>query len=159
IGIVRDTQASHLGDTAETYFYIPAGPKEQSELQLLVRSKGNQGQTINGIREAAKSLDADLVVDVTPLEDNLELWRTPSRIVAALSGVVGGLALLLAASGVYGVASYGVSQRVHEIGVRMALGADGRDVMRLMLAQMLRPVVIGALAGVLGCAAVSRVLA
>lgn len=159
VGVVKDAQVSHLGDTSGPYFYIPAGPKEQPELMLLVRMKGDQAQALNGIRGAAKSLDPDLVVEASRLEDNLELWRTPSRIAAVLSGLLGALALLLAASGVYGVASYSVSQRVHEIGVRMALGADARDVMKLLLRQTLRPVGAGALIGVAVCAAVSQVLA
>jgi putative ABC transport system permease protein len=96
---------------------------------------------------------------VTKLEDNLEIWRTPSRIVAALSGVLGALALLLASIGVYGVVSYAVSQRIREIGIRVALGAEAGDVMSLVLRQALRPVVIGALVGIAGCAAVSQVLA
>jgi ABC-type antimicrobial peptide transport system permease subunit len=137
---------------------MPAGPKEQSNLQLLVHSKSADTATANGIRESARALDADLIVDVTRLEDNLELWRTPSRIVAALSGVLGALALLLASVGVHGVVSYGVSQRTREIGIRMALGAGARDVMTLLLRQALRPVVIGALIGVIACAAVSQVL-
>ena len=78
--------------------------------------------------------------------------------VAALSGVLGALALLLASIGVHGVVSYGVSQRIREIGIRMTLGADGRDVMRLVLRHALRPAVIGALVGVIGCAAVSHLL-
>jgi ABC-type antimicrobial peptide transport system permease subunit len=127
-------------------------------LQLLVHSKGGDPATANGIREVARALDANLVVGVTKLEDNLEAWRTPSRIVAALSGVLGALALLLASVGVHGVVSYGVSQRIREIGIRMTLGAGGRDVMGLVLRQALRPVVIGALVGVIGCAAVSQVL-
>jgi ABC-type antimicrobial peptide transport system permease subunit len=99
-----------------------------------------------------------LLVNVTKLEDNLEAWRAPSRIVAALSGVLGALALLLASIGVHGVVSYGVSQRIREIGIRMTLGADGRDVMRLVLRQALRPVLIGGLVGMIVCAAVSQVL-
>ena len=158
VGVVKDSQASHLGQTGGLFFYMPAGPKEQSNLQLLVHSKSADTATANGIRESARALDADLIVDVTRLEDNLELWRTPSRIVAALSGVLGALALLLASVGVHGVVSYGVSQRTREIGIRMALGAGGRDVMTLLLRQALRPVVIGALIGVIACAAVSQVL-
>ena len=77
---------------------------------------------------------------------------------AALSGVLGALALVLASVGVHGVVSYGVSQRIREIGIRMTLGADGREVMKLVLRQALKPVVIGALVGVIGCAAVSQVL-
>ena len=158
VGVVRDSQASHLGQSDGLFFYMPAGPEEQERLQLLVHSKSGNTATINGIREAARALDANLVVGVTKLEDNLEAWRTPSRIVAALSGVLGALALLLAAVGVHGVVSYGVSQRIREIGIRMTLGADGRDVMGLVLRQALRPVVTGSLIGVIACAAVSRVL-
>jgi predicted permease len=158
VGVVRDSQASHLGHTDGMFFYRPAGPKEQERLQLLVHSKGGDAGAASGIREVARALDPDLLVDVTKLEDNLEGWRTPSRIVAALSGVLGALALLLAAIGVHGVVSYGVSQRIREIGIRMTLGADGRDVMGLVLRQALLPVVIGAIVGVVGCAAVSQVL-
>jgi macrolide transport system ATP-binding/permease protein len=158
VGIVKDSQVSHLGHADGLFIYMPAGPKEQDVLQLLVHSKGGHVATINGIREAARALDPDLIVDVTKLEDNLELWRTLSRIVAALSGVLGALALLLASIGVHGVVSYGVSQRIREIGIRMTLGASGRDVLSLMLRQALRPVVFGALVGVIACAAVSHVL-
>jgi len=156
--VVRDSQASHLGKTDGLFFYMPAGPAAQDRLQLLVHSKSGETATVNGIREAARALDANLIVDVTKLADNLEAWRTPSRIVAALSGVLGTLALLLAAIGVHGVVSYGVSQRIREIGIRMTLGANGREVMRLVLRQALGPVVIGALVGVIACAAVSQIL-
>jgi ABC-type antimicrobial peptide transport system permease subunit len=155
---VKDSQVSHLGQSDGLFFYMPAGPAEQDALQLLVHSNASDVATINGIREAARALDAGLIVDVTKLSDNLEAWRTPSRIVAALAGVLGALALLLAAIGVHGVVSYGVSQRIREIGIRMTLGADRGEVMSLALRQALRPVVIGALVGVIGCAAVSRVL-
>ncbi|HYL86183.1 MAG TPA: ABC transporter permease [Candidatus Angelobacter sp.] len=158
VGVVKDAQVSHLGQTGGLFFYQPAGPKEQESLQLLVHSRSGDRTAANGVREAVRSLDADLIVEVTKLEDNLELWRAPSRIVAALSGVLGAMALLLASIGVYGVVSYSVSRRIHEIGVRMTLGANGKDVIRLVLRQALRPVVIGALVGVAGCAAVSQVL-
>lgn len=158
VGVVKDSQVSHLGHSDGLFFYRPGGPAEQDQLQLLVHSKGGDTATANGIRAAARALDGNLMVDVTKLADNLEAWRTPSRIVAALSFVLGTLALLLASIGVHGVVSYGVSQRIREIGIRMTLGASGRDVMSLAVRQALRPVVIGALVGVIGCAAVSQVL-
>lgn len=158
VGIVKDSQVSHLGQSDGLFLYMPAGPKEQEVLQLLVHSKSGDAATIQSLREAIDALDPDLIVGVTKLADNLEAWRVPSRIVAALSGVLGALALLLASIGVHGVVSYGVSQRIREIGIRMTLGADGRDVMRLVLRQALRPVVIGVAVGVVGCAAVSQVL-
>jgi len=156
VGVVKDSQVSHLGHSDGLFIYKPAGPMEQDTLQLLVH--GGDVATIQGIREAAWTLDPDLIVDVTKLQDNLELWRTPSRIVASLSSVLGALALLLASIGVHGVVSYGVSRRIREIGIRMTLGADRRELMTLVLRQALRPVVIGAAVGIGGCAGVSQVL-
>jgi predicted permease len=158
VGIVKDAQVSHLGETGRVYVYLLAEPKEQARMILLVHSVGGQESVAKGIREATKALDPQVVVDVTKLEDNLEIWRTPSRIVAALSGALGTLGLLLASIGVYGVVSYGVSQRIREIGIRMTLGADGKDVMKLLLRQAMRPVMLGAVVGVAGCAAVSQIL-
>jgi ABC-type antimicrobial peptide transport system permease subunit len=124
----------------------------------LVHSAAGFAPTANGIRAAIHALDPGLVVDVAPLEANLEFWRTPSRIVAILAGSLGALGLLLASIGLYGVVSYSVSRRIREIGLRMTLGAETRDVMSMVLRQAMRPVMIGALIGIAGCAAVSRVL-
>jgi predicted permease len=158
IGVARDAQVAHLGDVHTTYLYFPAGPQDNLRVHVLVRYAGDFPATAKGIRNVVQSLDADLPVDVTKLEDYLEVWRQPSRIVAALSGALGALALLLASIGVYGVVSYSVSRRVHEIGVRMALGADRTEVMKLVLEQAMRPVLIGGVVGVAACAAVSHVL-
>src|SRR5580698_4124337 len=151
-------QVAHLGENAKLYVYLPAGPKEQSELHLMIRGGGGFAAVAAGIREAASGIDPDVMVDVAKLEDNMEVWRTPARIVAALAGSLGALGLLLASIGVYGVVSYAVSRRTREIGIRMTLGADGRDVMRLLLRQSMRPVIIGGAIGILGCAGVSWVL-
>jgi predicted permease len=159
VGVARDAQVSHLGESPKLYVYLPAGPKEQSRLQLMIHGGGGFAAVAAGVRSAAADVDPDVMVDVTKFEDNLENWRVPARIVAELSGALGALALLLAAVGVYGVVSYAVSRRTREIGIRMTLGADGRDVMRLMLRQSMRPVLIGAGIGVAVCASVSSVLA
>jgi predicted permease len=158
VGIARDAQVSHLGEKAKLYVYLPAGPKEQSQLHLMIHGGGGLAAVASGVRQAASKLDPDVLVDVTKLEDNLEVWRTPARIVAALAGSLGALGLLLAAVGVYGVVSYAVSRRTREIGIRMTLGADGRDVMGMILRQSMRPVVIGGAIGIVGCAGVSWVL-
>ena len=158
IGVAKDAQVSHLGDTSRPYLYFPAGPQDYGRTYVLVRFSGNFTATASGIRGAVQALDAKLPVDVTKLEDYLDVWRAPSRIASALAGALGGLALLLASIGVYGMVSYSVSRSVREIGIRMALGADSREVMRLVLRQAMRPVLIGGLAGVGACAAVSWVL-
>jgi putative ABC transport system permease protein len=158
VGVVRDAQVSHLGESQKLYVYLPAGPKEQSRLQLMVHGSGGFAAVAAGVRKVAVDLDPDVLVDVTRLEDNLEIWRTPARIGAGLAGSLGALGLLLAAVGVYGVVSYAVSRRTREIGIRMTLGADGRDVMKMMLRQSMLPVLIGGAIGIAGCAGVSWVL-
>jgi macrolide transport system ATP-binding/permease protein len=158
IGVARDAQVSHLGDLHTTYLYFPAGAPDNLRAYVLVRYAGDFPATAKAIRDAVQPLDPSVPVDVAKLEDYLEVWRGPSRIVAALSGALGALALLLASIGVYGVVSYSVSRRVHEIGVRMALGADSGEIMKLLLRQAMRPVLVGGLVGVAGCAAVSQVL-
>jgi macrolide transport system ATP-binding/permease protein len=158
VGIARDAQVSHLGEKAKLYVYLPAGPKEQSELHLIIHGGGGLAAVALGVRQAASEIDPDVLVDVTRLEDNLEVWRTPARIVAALAGSLGALGLLLASIGVYGVVSYAVSRRTREIGIRMTLGADGRDVMGMILRQSMSPVLIGGAIGIVGCAGVSWVL-
>jgi len=158
IGVAKDAQVAHLGELNEPYLYFPAGPQDNLRTYILVRYAGGFPPIAKGIREAVQSLDKDMPVDVTRLEDYLEVWRMPSRIVAALSGALGALALILASIGVYGVVSYRVSRCVREIGIRMALGANNREIMNLVLSQSMRPVLMGGLVGVAGCAAVSQVL-
>jgi predicted permease len=158
VGVARDAQVSHLGESRKLYVYLPAGPKEQSGLQLMIHGGGGFAAVSAGVVSAAADVDPDVLVDVTRFEDNLENWRVPARIVAGLSGTLGALALLLAGVGVYGVVSYTVSRRTREIGIRMTLGADGRDVMGMMLRQSMRPVLVGGAIGIAGCAGVSWVL-
>jgi predicted permease len=158
IGVAKDAQVSHLGELDTNYLYFPAGPRDEHRTYVLVRFVGDFAAIVKGVRNAVQSLDAEMPVDVIKLEDYLEVWRTPSRIASALSGALGGLALLLASIGVYGMVSYSVSRSVREIGIRMALGARGVEIMKLVLQQVMRPVLIGGLVGILGCAALSWVL-
>jgi ABC-type antimicrobial peptide transport system permease subunit len=158
IGVAKDAQVSHLGELDTSYLYFPAGPRDDSRTYVLVRYATRFTDIANGVRDAAQSLDPDISIDVTRLEDNLEIWRAPSRVVVALSGCLGALALLLASIGVYAMVSYSVGRSVREIGIRLALGANGRNVMNHVLWQAMRPVLVGVLIGVALCAAVSGVL-
>jgi predicted permease len=158
VGIVKDALGSRLDQSDKLCIYMPASPNVQLFLELLVHTRGGYETTTKGILDAAHRLDADLVVEVSKLDDNLEIWRTPVRIIAGLSGLLGTLALSLASIGVYGVVSYCISRRIREIGIRMTLGAEERDVMRVLLREAMRPVLIGVIVGVVCCAAVSHYL-
>jgi predicted permease len=138
VGVVRDAQVSRLGRTDEPYLFIPAGPAWQSRVRLLVAGAGS-APAAGPIRAAIASLDPQLAVEITRLEDNLEQWRAPSKLVAALSATLALLALVLACTGVFGTVAYAVSRRVREIGIRVALGAAHEDVLRLIVRQGMRP--------------------
>jgi macrolide transport system ATP-binding/permease protein len=159
IGVVRDAQVSHLGESTSNYLYYPLGPEDDARSYVLVRYATSFGDVAKDMRAAAHSIDPNLACDVIRLDDYLEVWRAPSRIVAGLSGTLGILALLLCSIGVYGMVSYSVSRSVREIGIRLALGADKADVLRNVLWQSMRPVLIGGAVGVILCAMVSGVLA
>jgi predicted permease len=158
VGVVRDAQVSRLGRTDEPYVFLPAGPDSQMRVQFLVAGIGS-APSAAPIRAVVAGLDPQLAVEITRLEDNLEQWRAPSKLVAALSATLAILALVLACTGVFGTVAYTVSRRVREIGIRVALGAAHGDVLRLIVRQGMRPVVIGMAIGLPGAAAVSTVLA
>jgi predicted permease len=158
IGVAKDAQVSHLGQLDTNYLYFPTGTEDDSRSYVLVRYATGFTDVAKSIRDEEQSIDPGVPINVTRLEDYLEVWRAPSRIVAALSGALGALALLLCSIGVYGMVSYSVSRSVRDIGIRMALGADSAQVMRHVLWQAMRPVLIGGSVGVALCAAVSRVL-
>jgi predicted permease len=157
IGVARDAQVDQLGAAHTKFLYLPASLKDEAGEEFMVHSTLGDAVTLNEIHSAIHEIDPQLSFSVARLEDNPENFRAISRIVAVVSGTLGGLALLLASIGVYGLVSFAASRRIREIGIRMALGADGRDVMKLILGQALRPVAIGAVIGMVCCAAVSRI--
>ena len=158
VGVAKDAQVSQVAETESSYMYLPAAPIHQGRLSLLVRSPTEFGALATAVRTAARELDPGLVVRVNRLEDNLDFWRTMSRLIAGLSGSLSLLALVLASVGVYGVVSYVVSRRLREVGIRMMLGASARDVQGMILRQTLRPVAIGIVIGIGATAAASQIL-
>jgi predicted permease len=158
IGVAKDAQVSQLAAIDSSLLYLPASPNSQRGLRLVVRGPADFGALATSVRSVARELDSGLVVRVNRLEENLDFWRTGSRLIAGLSGTISVLALVLASVGVYGVVSYIVTRRRREVGIRMTLGATRRDVQRLFLRQTLRPVLIGSVLGIAGAAVVSRVL-
>ena len=157
VGVVADAQVANLGDSHKLYLYEPAGPAQQPDLNALVHSTASNPDIGKEMNSIVGALDPDLNVTVGPLSDVLEFWRAPARVVSVFSIILGILALLLASIGIYGMVSYGVSRRVREIGIRMALGADNRDVMWLVVRQAMFPVLTGTFVGMVLCAAVSTV--
>jgi len=158
IGVARDIRATDLPHLEKNFFYFPTKLEYQSHMSLLTHTNGNIAPTVKLIRDTAHSLDPNIIVIAKPLEERLEVYLLPSLILASLTAALGFLGLLLASVGIYGVVSYGVSNRTREIGIRMTLGANPMEVLTLILKQAMRPVLLGVLIGFAICAAASRLM-
>jgi predicted permease len=158
IGVANDIRSRDLAHVESTFFYFPAKLEYQSHMHLLVHTNASLPGLLKLIRDAAHSLDPNVIVTAKPLEENLKLWRSASLILASLTGVLGFLGLLLASLGIYGVVSYAVSGRIREIGIRMTLGANPKGIFGLILSQAMRPVLWGIAIGFAVCAGASRLM-
>jgi ABC-type antimicrobial peptide transport system permease subunit len=148
-----------MTEQPEAFLYFPCLENGETDANVLVRSSGNLASLLGQVRETAKSLDPGVMVLQSGNVDELvRISLFSYRTAAALSAVLGALGLLLATIGIYGVLSYSVSQRTHEIGVRMALGAQPRNVLRLVLRQSATLVIVGIAVGIVACLAITRLM-
>jgi len=140
--------------------YLPLAQKPAADLGLLVRTAASPGALATTLRRELTALDRNIpLYAMAPMEELAAAQTARSRVSAFLMGAFGALALLLAGLGVYGVISYSVAQRGHEIGVRMALGARRGEVFRLVLVQALGLTAVGMALGLAGALALTRFLA
>ena len=156
VGVARDTRSRHLWQKDGAFIYVPV-PATKSRY-LLVQTRSDPSGTMSVVRSLAASIDPALRTSVRQLNDSLNAQTVPFRALAWVSGVLGVLALVLASLGLYGVTSFIVARRTHEIGIRMALGARRADVVTLFLREGLKLTAFGVLLGLAGGVALSRLL-
>ena len=157
IGIVPDTHEMGLDTPPRPEMFLPS--HRIQEMALLVRTKGNPMSLAKAVSAQVAALDKDQpVVDVKPLSEHLHGTTQQRRFDSLLFAGFAGLALLLAAVGLYGVLSYSVMLRTREIGVRMALGAQSGDVVRLILRSGLTMTLAGTLLGMAGALALTQLM-
>jgi putative ABC transport system permease protein len=167
VGVVKNTRGARLWEADKPYVYLPVlqtteGPPIQTEhlgMKFLVRADAKVDFVAAMLPRVVKALDPNVQVTCTPLEKSLGRWVWFSEVGALLSSALGLLALLLSAVGIYGVMSYSVTQRTHEMGIRVALGATQNDVLKHVVGQGLRVTLLGAAIGLLMSLAVTRVIA
>jgi putative ABC transport system permease protein len=159
IGVVRTVRYSGPGHDGGPQVYLPYEQRSPGQMTFAVRVSASPESLLPASVTAVRSVDRQVAVfGAKTLSDHLaETLARPRFYVTAIL-FFGGLALLLAIIGVYGVASYATTQRTHEIGVRIAVGASAGGVRRLLLGQNLVPVGVGAVAGVAGALAMGRFL-
>jgi putative ABC transport system permease protein len=157
IGVARDTRSGFVWQRDETFLYMPLKPDSRLGEQILISTQSDAQSLMHAVRGEAAA--AGLLISVSRLEDALAYQMSPFRAMATLAGALGLLALGLAGVGLYGVMSFVVSQRTREIGIRIALGAEPRNVVGMFLRQGARLLALGLLFGLLGGAAASRLLA
>ena len=128
-------------------------------MNLAIRTEGDPLSLTASVRSTLRGMDKGLLIrNVSTMDERIRLSVSSRRFNMLLLAVFATLALLLAGVGVYGVMSYTVTQRTHEIGVRMALGAEPRDVIRLIVRQGLRPAAVGVACGLAGALALTQLL-
>ena len=159
VGVARDGKYFNIAEDPRSFLWSPLTQEYMSSGSLMVRTTGNPEPVFAAVRGEVQALDPNLpLFDVKTLSEHMRLALFPARVAAMVLGVFGMVALLLSAIGIYGITSYAVAQRTHEIGIRMALGAQWADVLRLVLNHGLKLTLIGAAIGLIGAYMATRAI-
>ena len=159
VGVARDVKSAGLAAASEPAYYLPASQAPLTDMTLLVRTTNNPESVVAAVRQAVWSIDPNQpIADVKTLEQIVSDSIAQPRLNMLLMTLFGGLALLLSAVGIYGLLSYAVTQRTQELGIRMALGANVADVLKLVLKQGMLLALIGEAIGLAAAFALTRLM-
>ncbi|HWN45622.1 MAG TPA: ABC transporter permease [Thermoanaerobaculia bacterium] len=159
VGIAGNVRHASFGADDRTHMYVPYAQDTWAAMNLVLHTQGEPLGVAGHVRRVVWGVDRDQpVAEVRTMEDIRAGSVGQLRFVMVLLGVFAVVSLVLAAIGIYGVISYATGQRTHEIGVRMALGAQKRDVLGLIVGQGLRPIILGLALGLAGAYALAQVV-
>ncbi|HTH18848.1 MAG TPA: ABC transporter permease [Candidatus Udaeobacter sp.] len=159
VGIVGDVRSQRIAELPEMEFYLPLAQENFPFLNIAVRSNLKFDAITRLVQSAVTNVDPGIAIAIPEMMDTVVAQaRGQARLMMWLLGIFAGVAVLLASIGIYGAVAYSVEQRTGEIGVRMALGAQTRDVLGLIVNQGMRPVVVGLAIGIVSAFALGRLL-
>ncbi len=156
IGVARTANYQTLGEKPQPFVYLSMGQYYFPNSVLSIRTSGEPDTVLASVRSQVQALDRSLLLQDETVNSTIRESLWAQRLSAGLLAVFGGLALLLATVGIYGVVSYLVAHRVREFGIRMALGATAGDVQLMLLREGIRLVAVGVVVGLVVALAGSR---
>ncbi len=160
VGVAKDIKYHSMNESPESFLYFTRLQSPGTDANILVRTAGDPAALVTVLQEQVHALDPGVtLLEWGDLSGLLQVSLIGQRTAATLATVLGFLGLLLAALGIYGVLSYNVSQRVHEIGIRIALGAQPRDILRLVVGQGMLLAFWGVALGLCAALAATRFMA
>jgi macrolide transport system ATP-binding/permease protein len=159
VGVVKDSKYSSVREDPTPFFFVPVRQNSLRASVLIIRTPVAPQTMAIALARQVHALDANLApYEVITLQEQLERSTSPQMVALTLVGVLGGLALLLAAIGLYGVISYAVNQSTRELGLRIALGASAGDLLRLVLSQGLVLITAGVVIGTTAALGLTRLM-
>jgi len=159
VGVAGDGKYFNIAEEPRPFAWTPLAQDYSSNGALVVRTTSTPTSIFGNVRREIQAVDPNLpLFDVKTFTEHMRLSLFPARIAATVLGVFGLVALLLSAIGIYGITSYAVAQRTREIGIRMALGAQLGDVLKLVLSHGVKLTIIGVAIGLLGAYLVTRAI-
>ena len=159
IGVVADVKNDDLEERADPAVYAPYAQRPWPMMNLIVRANQAPALLASAVRGQVRALDRNALVSrVKPLRQMIDERASPKRMLTWMIGIFAAVAVALAGVGMYAVISYSVAQRAHEIGLRMALGALPRDIMKLVIRRGLKLTLIGMVIGLAGAFAMTRAM-
>ena len=159
VGIVADVHQGGLAMAAEPEFYVTPVVHAPQTAYLAVRTDGDPLRFVNTIRSRVLAIDRDQPVsDIRTMEEVMDASMGQRRLTTLLLGVFAGVAVMLAIVGIYGMVAYSVAQRTHEVGIRLALGAQSTDIFRLIVGKSFGLTVAGGVVGIGGAFALTQVM-
>jgi putative ABC transport system permease protein len=159
VGVVADVRNRNLSSELRPGYFVPAAQIPFNQMTMVVRTTGDPHSLITAVQNEVHSMDKELpVFSVKTMDEYISATVAAPRFNATLLLIFAAVALVLTIVGLYGVMSYSVAQRTNEIGIRMALGAQTRDVLRLIVAQGFKLVLLGLAIGLAGAFALMRVI-